>query len=458
MLYTYSTIYENLKALGLVGVTSTMFSFEATYEIDLTAYQEAVMKLDFKGFQDEQFETGIDAAAAKPSVEQLLGISKEGSNSHIPGGGDANIIVNADRVVLNARKDFTMLFGQEGVAIASPTRVNIDSGRSITLFGHQNVFLGIPNKGNPIPKNTTPPVTKGDPTLDQEYDPLVLGLKLANLVQDICYVLKASELTSGVSPVRFQPHTQAEFGLISNRVPEILSNYAYLDGYSHSEINQEKLKELKAAQKAVENFKPPTQLTGSFTGTATGTPMVGGGNTVPAGLDFTPVPGNVTPTSKEYIIVEGGHGAYWPKGNPYARADHPKADPKIGAGDGDNLHSFTSDIDAHKGRSMDLQVETGLKEFKTKFGKPADIVGMVVEMNEKASSKQVAWKVLIQESKNGIHYSSFRARGSAKAPAGSLPSTMSQINAGMNIKNFKKVYLFTHDIGSLLITQAFAIY
>ena len=454
MLYTYSSIYENLKALGLVGVTSTMFSFEATYEIDLTAYQEAVMKLDFKGFQDEQFETGINAVAAKPSVEELLGISKQGENSHIPGGGDANIVINADRVIINAKKDFGMLFGQEGVAIASPTRVNIDSGRSITLFGHQNVFLGIPNKGNPIPKNTTPPVTKGDPTLDQEYDPMVLGLKLANLIQDICYVLKASELTSGVSPVRFQPHTQAEFGLISNRVPEILSNYAYLDGYSHSKIDQEKLKALKAEQKEVDNYKPPTQLTGSFTGTAVGTPMVGGGNTVPGGLDFTPVPGNVTPTSKEYIIVEGGHGAYWPGKNPYSKV----ADPKLGAGDGDNLHSFTSDIPAHPGRTMDIQVEAGLKEFKTKFGKPADIVGMVVEMNEKASTKQVAWKVLIQESKNGIHYSMFRARGSAKAPDRSLPSTMEQINAGMNIKNFKKVYLFTHDIGSLLITQAFAIY
>ena len=457
MLYTYASIYENLKALGLVGVTSTMFSFEATYEIDLTAYQEAVMKLDFKGFQDEQFETGINAAAAKPSVEQLLGISNEGGNSHIPGGGDANIIVNADRVILNAKKDFSMLFGQEGVAIASPTRVNIDSGRSITLFGHQNVFLGIPNKGNPIPKNTTPPVTKGDPTLDQEYDPLVLGLKLANLVQDICYVLKASELTSGVSPVRFQPHTQAEFGLISNRVPEILSNFAYLDGYSHSEIDQEKLKALKEAQKAVENYKPPTQLTGSFTGTATGTPMVGGTGTVPGGLDFTPVPSSVTPTSKEYILVEGGHGGYWPNKNPYSSGG-PKADPKIGAGDGDNLHSFTSDIGAHPGRTMDIQVEAGLEEFKTKFGKPADIVGMIVEMNEKASTKQVAWKVLIQESKNGIHYSFFRARGSAKSAEGSLASTMKQINAGMNIKNFKKVYLFQHDIGALLITQAFAIY
>lgn len=174
----------------------------------------------------------------------------------------------------------------------------------------------------------------------------------------------------------------------------------------------------------------------------------------PSGLDFSPISTNVTPTSNEYILVEGGHGAYWPNKNPYSGI----ADPKIGAGDGDNLHSFTSTVDAHPGRTMDKQIENGLKEFKQKFGKPADIVGLIVQMDHKASSKQVQWKALIQESKNGVHYTAFTTNGSAKDKAGSLSSTLSQINAKKNKPNFKKIGFLQHDIGSLLITQIFALY
>ena len=455
--YDYNTLYEALKAQGAFDGAQTI-TFGGTFSIDLTAYQDAVLKLDFKGFTDEQFANPITATAAAPSLEQLIGINANGENAHIPSTSDASIIANADRVIINAKKDFGMLLGQKGVALASPSRVNLDAGQSITLFGHDNVFLGIPNKGNKIPdKQQDLGPTKGHPTPDQEYDPLVLGLKLANLLEDILFVLKSAELVSGVSPVKFQPSTQAEFGLLANRIPEILSTYAYIDGLSHEQIDTKQLETLKAQQKKVEKYKPPTQLEGSIEGSV-GMGMPLGTPGAPAGLDFTPVPSSVTPTAKDYILVEGGHGAYWKNGNPHAKPDHPKADPKIGAGDGDNLHSFTSDITGHKGRSMDLQVEKALAQFKANTGKPADIVGMVVQMNEKASEKQVQWKVLIQESKNGIHYKSFRARGSAKESSRSLASTMEQINAGANLPNFKKVYLFEHNLGSLLITQAFAIY
>ena len=108
---------------------------------------------------------------------------------------------------------------------------------------------------------------------------------------------------------------------------------------------------------------------------------------------------------------------------------------------------------------MDIQVEEALREFKTKYNKPADVVGLEVEMNQNAKEKQVQWKVLIQESKSGIHYRWFRSRGSAKSPSNSLKSTLDQINSKTsNLKNFKKVGFFKKDIGSLLITQVFAIY
>ena len=458
--YTYPDIYEALKAAGAFDAGSTSYTFTATFEIDLKPYQEAVLALDFKDFKDDQLVSEINATAATPSLDQLIGVNVNGENSHTPNASDASIMVAADRVIINAKKDFGMLFGKKGVALASPSRVNIDAGQSITLYGHENVFLGIPNKGNRISeKQPDLGPTKGHPTPDQEYDPLVLGYKLANLLEDILFVLKSAELVSGVSPVKFQPSTQAEFGLLANRIPEILSNYAFVDGISHEQIDKAQLETLKAQQKTVKKFKPPTQLTGSFTGTGTGVSMPGmpgpGSSNAPA--DFATVPSSVSPTSEQYILVEGGHGAYWPNGNPYTN----KPDPKIAPGAGDALHAFTSDMRDYKPfqRSMDTQVEAGFREFKQKYNKPADVVGMVVQMNEKAATKQVSWKVLIQESKNGIHYQSFRARGSAKSPDKSLASTLQQINAGTeNLKNFKKIYLYEHNLGGLLITQAFAIY
>ena len=458
MKYTYDSIYENVKALGLLGVTSTTFTFTATWSIDLTKYQKAVMLLDFKGFQDQQFESKIDAVAADPSIDVILGISKDGNNAHIPDSSDANIAINADRVIINAKDDFSMLFGQEGVAIASPDKVNIDSGRSITLFGHQNVFLGIPNKGNPIVKNTKPPATKGDPTRDSEYEPLVLGIKLANLVKDILYVLKSADLVSGVSPVKFQPHTQAEFGLLANRVPEILSEYAYVDGYSHSEVNQKALKDLKEQQKKTVNYTPPAKLEGTITGTATGTPGTGGPQ---GGADYTPVANTVVPTATPYVTVAGGHGAYWP--NNFNTVSQTK-DPKLGAGEGDNFHSFTSDIGAHPGRTMDIQVEKALKFFKDQHGKPADIVGMFVVIDPNAQTKQVQWEVLIQESKDGIHYANFTTRGGASGDvADVVRRSNSQINehpANKPGRNFKKIFTYLLDKPgtSLKVNQIFAIY
>ena len=45
-----------------------------------------------------------------------------------------------------------MIFGQQGVALASPERVNIDCSKPMTLFAHEQLFLGVPNKGTTTSK------------------------------------------------------------------------------------------------------------------------------------------------------------------------------------------------------------------------------------------------------------------------------------------------------------------
>lgn len=283
MKYTYDSIYQLVKAAGLLdpNAGTTTYTFTANFSIPLESYQNAVLALDFKEFQDQQFISPITPQPNGTSqVSQEMGIDTSGVNSRIPNAGEADILMNADRVVINSKDDFSFLFGQKGVALGSPRRVNIDSGQSITLFAHNQLFLGIPNKGGtkPTKPQTQLGTTKGDPTEDQLYDPMVLGIKLANLLEDILFTLKGADLVSGVSPVRFQPATQAEFGLLANRIPEILSSYAYLDGLSHAEINKENLAKLKEAQKKVKDYVPPKQLTGAI---GTGLPLP------PGGLNYT---------------------------------------------------------------------------------------------------------------------------------------------------------------------------
>ena len=238
--------------------------------IDLTKYQEAVLALDFKEETDQTFDNTITVQAADPSVEQQLGIDASGKNTFIPNSTGGSLLLNGDRVVINAKDDYAMLLGQKGVAIASPNQVNIDSQKTITLFGHERVYLGIPNRGGKQAKNTarvsTPSV--GHPTQDELYEPMVLGIKLANLIEDLIVTLENSQIATPTGLAVFQPSTLAELELVKTRLPEILSNYAYVDGISHEQVDVDRLNSVLKAKQAVEDFTPPTTLIGTVTGTA----------------------------------------------------------------------------------------------------------------------------------------------------------------------------------------------
>ena len=306
MEYTYADILAIVKANGDL-LTASTGSLSGTYEIDLRPYQEAVMQLDFKEFKDQRLESDITATAANPSVDLLLGINKQGIGDSISDTNHGSVIIDSERVMINAKDDFALLFGSTGVALGSPNRVNIDSGQSITLFAHDRLLLGLPNRGLPFKQTTQAAAggtTKGDPTPDQEYEPLVLGIKLANLLEDILFFLKKADLVSGVSPVRFQPTTLAEFALLANRIPEILSSYAFIDGYSHETVNQETLKQLKEAQKKAENYSPPTKITGSVEGVVS-VSISGGG-----GVDGNFAGAGLTPLKELIASVESFGGDY----------------------------------------------------------------------------------------------------------------------------------------------------
>jgi len=269
MLYTYESILAKVTANGDNTSGTETTAWTGTITIDLKPYQDQILKLDFKEFKDTRLASEVTATTVSPTIETLLGITKQGINQYKPDADGGSAFITGDRVVINAKKDYAMMFGKKGIAIASPNQVNIDAGKSITLFAHEDkgVFLGLPNKGSAITPALVGGKTKGDPTPDQLYEPLILGLKLANLLEDFLIVLSNAELASAISIAKWQPSTQGEFALLANRIPEILSTYAYVDGISHEEIDTESLDKLKAAQKKAKNYVPPTSIEAVVEGT-----------------------------------------------------------------------------------------------------------------------------------------------------------------------------------------------
>lgn len=280
--------YESLKQIvasngglgdqgaGTTPPTPQTLEASGTFTIDLGALQDEVLALKFEEETDQTFD--LDVNVKNNDAVQLTGIDNNKNNVYTPTTG-GSMFLNSDRVVINAKSDFAMLFGQKGVAIGSPQKVNIDSGNTITLFGHQNVFLGLPNKGEEYDKKSTidKPIPKsvGDGTPDELYEPMVLGLKLINLIEDLIVTIENAEIAGPTGNGVFQPSTLAEFELLKVRLPEILSSYAYLDGLTHEQIDEDRLKVVKAAREKAKDFVPPRTLTGTFSGTASGVP--GGG-------------------------------------------------------------------------------------------------------------------------------------------------------------------------------------
>jgi len=152
----------------------------------------------------------------------------------------SQVLINSDRIILNTRTDYLMLFGGAGVNISSKSDIKIDTDASITLFGDDNLYLGIPNKGAAIPKQSAPnaavngaSVVQTGPTLDVEYEPLVLGEKLADIIEDLLDTLITSTHLNPVGTGHFREDTIYNLNVLKARLPEMLSEYAFVDGYTH---------------------------------------------------------------------------------------------------------------------------------------------------------------------------------------------------------------------------------
>lgn len=289
----------------LAALEGQQVQFTGTTTIDLGALQDEVLALEFSEESDTTFDINTTVDAVK-DVEGLLGIDTQKNNIYT-GAVGGSAIINSDRVLINANNDFAMLFGEKGVALASPKKVNIDAGESVTIFGRSEVYLGLPAKGiidNKAKKavNRKPPKTVGDQTPDEYYEPMVLGLKMINIIEDLIVTIQNAEIAGPTGNGVFQPSTLAEFELLKVRLPEMLSSYAYIDGLTHQPVDDDRLAIVKAAKKKAVDFVPPRQLTGTVTGTGTF-----------GGAAGSPPPAN--PVTSPFAELEGFYET--PSADPY---------------------------------------------------------------------------------------------------------------------------------------------
>jgi len=192
--------------------------------------------IDFP-MEDYSYKEGISKAdgGGPEAVKKNLSLKTGGDGLFINDFSkkSGQIVINSSRVLINADKDYLMLFGKN-VAIASTGPVHIDSGDSVTLFGESGLYLGVPNKGDKWDENDPPkPKLKSDPIPNQAYEPLVLGTKLAELLDDMLVILKNANISGVGGKAYFLEDTQYELACLQSRIPELLSTFAYVDGVSH---------------------------------------------------------------------------------------------------------------------------------------------------------------------------------------------------------------------------------
>lgn len=170
------------------------------------------------------------------SIQDVLHIIPK-NNSHVNDYvGGSTVIINSDRLILNAKKEHLFVTGREGVTISSPKSIHIDSDDDIYIFSDTGeIYLGLPARGGEYtpPEKQKQRITKASPTTDYQYEPLVLGLKLANFLEDLVDAIQLLTIVTPNGTANISPENITNLTNIRARIPEMLSTIAFIDGVSH---------------------------------------------------------------------------------------------------------------------------------------------------------------------------------------------------------------------------------
>lgn len=217
-----ATATDTGTAAGAADFQSKIVLEDKVFTLDL----KGSSNVEGKGFKDLQ----IDPTTRKNNVLD----------------GKPSILLNSSRVIINSREDYTIIAGEKGVSISSKSKVNLDADDTICLYGDQGLFFGVPNKGDVNKVQPSKEISQTDskyykngkplksiPTDNLDYEPIVLGLKLANWLDDLLQTLKTSVILTSLAEGSFREDVQWEFTALQSRIKEMLSTYAYVDGWSH---------------------------------------------------------------------------------------------------------------------------------------------------------------------------------------------------------------------------------
>tara|TARA_R110000868_G_scaffold92791_9_gene257398 strand:+ start:4525 stop:5304 length:780 start_codon:yes stop_codon:yes gene_type:complete len=189
-------------------------------------------------YVDKLFQINVTGTGYK-SIADVLNINQS-SNGHINDfSNGSTVIINSDRLLFNAKKDHLIISGREGVTLTSPKSIHIDSDDDIYLFSDQGeIYLGLPNRGREYNfKNQKVPKTKGDPTINSPYEPIVLGLKLANLLEDFIVLMRDAVIRTPTGDGRMSTEMMYNLENLHSRIPEMLSTTVFVDGVSHDKAD-----------------------------------------------------------------------------------------------------------------------------------------------------------------------------------------------------------------------------
>ena len=289
---TYSEIQNRVQQKNPAVPLTTADNLSSVTDIQLQIQQTEPIFIEIDAFRPQDgftTETRTDA-----QIEELLGINTTTQENTYQG---KQILINSGRIVLNSYDDYLMLFSSDGIAVSSKGTFNVDTDEEITLFGDQGLFLGVPNKGQPyastkppstpqpeeqsgVPAGTdlpTPPQagtgTSNDPikvnvnntpespisptqrdlakaelsalndernvaTADRDYDPLILGNKLADWLSDLVLTIQTLQINTPAGPGYISAgDSQYNLKKLNARIPEMISTFAFVDGRSHLKVD-----------------------------------------------------------------------------------------------------------------------------------------------------------------------------------------------------------------------------
>jgi len=195
--------------------------------VNITPLEPVDFPMEDVNYESTFTSTQQDITKVLSITQDSIGFTNTFSNA-------PQVLINSDRIIINTKRDYLMLFGAAGVAISSQNPVNLDSDSSITIAATEGIYLGVPNNGKPYDfGNQKKPKTKGEATTNQPYEPVALGIKLANILEDLLVVIKNARIITPMGLAYLREDAQYDLANLQARIPEMLSSVVFVDGVSH---------------------------------------------------------------------------------------------------------------------------------------------------------------------------------------------------------------------------------